>query len=259
MPGCRTLPATSTVTVPGAAPVDGPPAERRARRRPARPRARRRPAPAPGRGQRGSVVRRPRTSHQQVTASPTATTTATTASWAAPSPAGPREPRRACRPGAGGREAAAGVWAPAAAGPVVGAAPRAWCARPTTGRSSGRWWAAPAGPSARPETAKLVAELGQPAREGRVVLEGSSRAHGSNLGRSGTLRRGRRRACGQPGRPADPVDDCGVVRQRRWPRPTPAARARRRAVRPLAVPVGRSGTTSAIPRSCRRSRRDRAG
>ena len=167
MPGCRTLPATSTVTVPGAAPRwaagragTGHVADRLDRGRD------RDQSGRPGRGQRGSVVRRP--AHQP--------------------PAGDREPDRhhdrdhsqlgGAEPGRTSRASKgvpprrrrprrrrpAGVWAPVAAEPVVGAAPRAWCARPTTGRSSGRWRAAaPAGPSARPDDRRTTRRRAGPA------------------------------------------------------------------------------------------------
>ena len=99
-PGRRTLPATSTVTVPAAArmrPVGragtGPSRPRRpaAERDERGGRASGRPAPDLGRGP-------PRTTHQQVTASPSATSTASTATLARdPAPPAPAASR--ARPG----------------------------------------------------------------------------------------------------------------------------------------------------------------
>ena len=239
MPGRRTLPATSTVTVPGAAPVDGPPDRAGAGRvaRPARPvrrrgdqRGRRR------RGQRGASCADPRTSHQQVTASPTATRTATTASWAAPSagralaslggraaPAPAAARRRAGRvwaraaAAAGGRRGAAGRVCSSHHGAVVRSV-AVGGSRP--GRAHAARWADSSALSSasRRETAAWCSGLGR-----RVRMPANARKiRRPPPGRTDA-------ACGQPGATAALWTSSAAVRAagRRRPRACPARRARR--------------------------------
>ena len=218
-------------------PSSGPPERRRTRwRPPARP-AREPAAPAPGRARAwtsdaGSAS--PRTSHQQVTARPRATTTATTASWAGPRASPARRPARraACRPGTGTR----GGSARPGSGRGTGGGRR----RPPRRRRPGV--VVPPGllgevlgrgrlGSRRPHPGQLVTEQRQPAGDGGLVLgAGSTGAHAPNLGRSGDLRWGVERRLWTTASHGPAVDDSWSAQAAaapRRPRASPDRRGRR--------------------------------
>ena len=114
----------------------------------------------------------PRTSHQQVTASPTATTTATTASWAGPrasrSSTAAGAPGPSCRVPARGRHHA-GQRPRCRASAAAGAeAPRAGCARPTTATPTARQGGGSGRAGRTP--GELVTEQREPAGDGGLLL-----------------------------------------------------------------------------------------